>query len=137
MIRRLKQEEIPFIAENYKIIMKEQFEKVGEEPITKEKYKKILKENFENSFMFVLEEEGIKAFIWFFKEENEINLEEVFSINKRKGYGKKLMDFLIDYAKKEKIKMINIDVHFKNNEALNFFKKIGFTERTIELSLDI
>ena len=69
MIRRLKQEEIPFIAENYKIIMKEQFEKVGEEPITKEKYKKILKENFENSFMFVLEEEGIKAFIWFFKEE--------------------------------------------------------------------
>ncbi len=138
MIRKLNQEEIPLIAENYEIIMREQFEKVGEEPITKDKYEKILKENFGSSSMLILlEEKGIKAFMWFVKEEDEINLEEVFSIEREKGYGKQIMDFLINYAKKEKIKRINIDVHFKNNEALDFFKKIGFTERTIELSLDI
>ena len=88
--------------------------------------------------MFVFEEGGgIKAFIWFVKEEDEINLEELFSIKKGEGYGKKLMNFLIDYAKKEKIKKINGDIHFKNREALGFFKSLGFTERTIELSLDI
>lgn len=137
MIRKLNREEIPLIAKNYEIIMKEQFEKVGEEPITKDKYEKILKENFGSSSMLIFEENGIKAFMWFVKEEDEINLEEVFSIKRGKGYGKQIMAFLINYAKKEKIKRINIDVHFKNNEALNFFKKIGFTERTIELSLDI
>ena len=47
------------------------------------------------------------------------------------------MNFLIDHAKKEKVKRINLDVHFKNKDALNFFRKIGFTERTIELSLDL
>lgn len=137
MIRKLKQEEISFIAENYDKIMKEQFEKVGEEPITRDQYEKILKKNFESSSMFVLEEKGIKAFIWFIKERNEINLEEVFSIERGKGYGRKLMDFLIEYAKNKKIKKINIDVHFRNKDALNFFKNLGFTERTIELSLDI
>jgi len=137
MIRKLKQKEISFIAKNYEIAMKKQFEKIGESPITKECYEKILEKNFEDSLMFVFEEESIKAFIWFVKEEDEINLEEVFVIKKGKGYGKKLMNFLIDYAKKEKIKRINGDVHFKNREALGFFKSLGFTERTIELSLDV
>ncbi|MDI3543803.1 MAG: Acetyltransferase family [Candidatus Woesearchaeota archaeon] len=137
MIRKLKLSEIPFIAENYEKVMKKQFEKIWEDPITKKRYEEILEKNFEDSLMFVLEEEGIKAFIWFVREEDEINLEEVFSIKKGKGYGKKMMTFLIDYAKKEKIKRINADVHFKNREALGFFKSLGFSERTIELSLDI
>ena len=137
MIRKLKQEEISSIAKDYEEVMKKQFERVGEEPITKNKYEKILEENFEDSSMFVFDEKCIKAFIWFVKEENEINLEEVFSIERGKGYGKKLMNFLLDYAKREKIKRINIDVHFKNKDALKFFKTLGFTERTIELSLDI
>ena len=137
MIRRLKQEEISFIAKNYERIMKEQFEKVGEETITKDKYENVLKENFKDSSMFVLEEKEIKAFIWFVKEGDEINLEEIFSIEKRRGHGKRLINFLIDYAKNKKIKKINIDVHFRNNKALTFFKSFGFTERTIELSLDI
>ncbi len=137
MIRELTLGEIPFIAEHYEKIMKEQFRKVGEEPITKDKYEKILKKNFKNSSMFVFEENGIKAFIWFIKEENEINLEEIFSIEKNKGYGSRLMNFLIDYAKKKKIKRINGNVHFKNKEALHFFKSLGFTERTVELSFDI
>jgi GNAT superfamily N-acetyltransferase len=137
MIRRLKREEIPIIAEHYQKRMGREFKKVGEKPITKERYEKILRGNFENSFMFVFEDKGIKSFIWFVKEDNEINLEEIFSIEKGKEYGKKLMNFLLDFSKKEKTKKINIDVHFKNEEALNFFKKLGFTERTVELSLDI
>jgi len=137
MIRILKPKEISFIAENYEKLMKKQFEKIGEKPITKKEYKEILKKNFKNSFMFVLEEKGVKGFVWFIREKDEINLEEIFSIEKGRGYGKELMDFLINYAKENKIRRINLDVHFKNKEALRFFKKFGFTERTIELSLDI
>ena len=136
-IRKLRQEEIPFIARCYEEIMKEQFKKIEEEPITRDKYKIILKKNFRDSCMFVLEDNRIKSFIWFIKKNGEINIEELFSIEERRGYGKRLMNFLFDYSRKEKIKRINIDVHFKNKEALKFFKKFGFTERTIELSLDI
>jgi len=47
------------------------------------------------------------------------------------------MIFLLQKAKKLNVKKINLDVHFKNKKALKFFKKFGFTERTIELSKDL
>ena len=43
--------------------------------------------------MYVLDIEGIKGFIWYFKERIEYNLEEVFAVEKGKGYGKLLMNF--------------------------------------------
>lgn len=137
MIRKLKKEEISRIAKLYENIMSEKFLQIGEEPISKEKYEKILKKNYNKSFMFVLDEEGIKGFIWFIKKGEEINLEEIFTLEKKKGYGKKLLSFLIEKAKKSKIKRVNLDVHFKNKEAIEFFKKLGFTERTIEMSLEL
>lgn len=136
-IRKMRQEEISLIARHYEEIMKKQFKKIGEEPITEDRYKIILKKNFKDSCMFVLEDNGIKSFIWFIKKDGEINLEELFSIEKGRGYGNKLVRFLLDYSRKEKIKKINMDVHFKNKKALRFFKRFGFTERTIELSLEI
>lgn len=137
MIRKLKQEEIPIIAKYFEKNMKNNFKDVGEAPITQKRYINILKENFGKSFMFVLDDKGIGAFLWFVKKGDEINLEEIFSIEKRRGCGKQLMNFLLDYSKKKKIKKINGDVHFKNKDAINFFKEFGFTERTIELSLEV
>ena len=87
--------------------------------------------------MFVLDDNGIKGFVWFGKEGDEINVEEIFVIEKGKGYGKKLMSFIIEFARKNKTNKINLDVHFKNKKGISFFKKFGFTERTIELSLDL
>jgi len=137
MIRKLKKEEIKYVAENYENAMSINFKEIGEQPISKEKYEKILKKNFKNSFMYVIDDNGIKAFLWFIKDGDEINLEEIFSIEKTKGYGKKLMEFVFDFARKKGIKRINADIHSKNEMALRFIKKFGFTERTIELSFDI
>lgn len=137
MIRKLKKGEIKKIAEMYEKVMFKNFLQVGEKPISKERYQKILEENYDKSFMFVLEERGIKGFLWFIEKDKEINLEEIFTIKRNKGYGKKLLCFLIKKAKKENKKRINLDVHFKNKRAIEFFKKRGFTERTIELSLDL
>lgn len=137
MIRQLKKEEIKKIAEYYEKEMFKEFGKIGEKPISKEEYEKRLKKSFNKDFMFVLEDDQIKGFIWFSKHKDEINLEEIFTIEKSKGCGWELIRFLIDFAKKEKIKRINLDVHFKNQRAISFFKKFYFSERTIEMSLDL
>lgn len=46
MIRKLKKEEIGYIAKSYESAMAINFKKIGEKAITKEKYGKILKKNF-------------------------------------------------------------------------------------------
>jgi|GEM_PF-2164035 len=139
MIRKAKKKELGRIAEMYEKIMAREFLRVGERPITEEEYRKILEKNYgkKTSFMFVLDEKGIKGFLWFVKKGKEINLEEIFVLEKRKGHGRKLLEFLIKKAEENKIKRINLDVHFKNKKAINFFKKFNFRPRTIEMSLDL
>jgi len=137
MIRELKVGEIPFIAEHYARIMGPMFVAVGEDPISSARYVKILNEHFSSSKMFVFDDHGIKAFQWFMVEDDEMNLEELFSVEEGKGYGTKLFEFTIDYAKRHGIRMMNMDVHFMNDRALRFFKKFGFTELTIELSREL
>lgn len=137
MIRKLKKEEIEKIAEHYEREMAQQFKKVGEEPISKNEYAKRLKSSYNKDNMFVLDENGLKGFLWFAECDSEINLEEIFVLEKDKGYGRKLIDFILKFARENKIKKLNLDVHFNNKEAISFFKKFGFTERTIEMSLDL
>lgn len=125
------------IAELYYIQMSNQFRLVNEESISAQKYESILKKNFEKSEMYILFDVGIKGFLWYFKENDEYNLEEIFVLEKQKGYGKILMNFLIEEARRNKIRRINLDVHFKNKQAQNFFRRYNFSERTIEMSLDL
>lgn len=137
MIRKLKFEEIPVVARYYEKEMAQNFRDVGEEPISEKKYVQILKKNIKKSKMFVLDKNGIKGFAWFVKEDNEINIEELFVIEKGEGYGKQLINFILEFAKKNKIKKINLEVHVKNEKGMAFFKRFGFTKRTVELSLDL
>jgi len=136
MIRRVTLKDFKQIAKLYYAEMSKQFKDVGEAPITAKKYEQILAKN-QKAQMFVLDTNNIKGFIWFAKNKKEFNLEEIFVTEKGKGYGKQLMDFLLGEAKKHKIQKINLDVHFKNQAAQDFFKKLGFSERTIEMSLDL
>ena len=137
MIRKASLKDLKQIANLYYSEMSKQFKDVGEKPITIKEFEKRLKKHFKKSKMFVLDIEGINGFIWYFKEDKEFNLEEIFVIEKGKDYDKLLMDFVLKEAKKRKIQKLNLDVHFKNKTAQNFFKKFGFSERTIEISLDL
>ena len=137
MIRNLKKVEIAVVSEMYEKIMSPHFIAVGEEPISAVEYQKRVARRFGKDSMCVLDDGRIKGFLWFFKEDDEINIEELFVTEDGKGYGKELMNFILELAKKEKIKKINLDVHFKNNHAMEFFRKFGFSERTIEFSLDL
>jgi len=136
-IRAATKNDLKEIAELYEKIMQIQFKKVGEKIIDRKKYYSILLKNFNKSKMFVLEDENLVGFLWYLKEKDEISLEEIFVTKTKKGYGKILLNYLIKEAKKSKIKKINLDVHFKNKNAIEFFRKFGFSERTIEMSLEI
>lgn len=50
----------------------------------------------------------------------------VLSAHRRKGAGKKLMEFLVDLAKKEQLSRIDLNHWTKNDEAREFFGKTGF-----------
>jgi len=136
-IRKATKKDFKRIATIYEEEMFRQFKLIKEKPISAKKYVVILKNNLRKSKMFVLEDTKIKGFIWWLKENDEFNLEEIFITEKNRGYGKILMDFMKKQAKKEKIKKINLDVHFKNKKAQKFFEKMGFTKRTIEMSIDL
>src|SRR3989338_10823479 len=136
MIRKVYFKNLKQISDLYYSEMAKQFKEVGEEPVTSKEFERRLRKNFDKSKMFVLDiKGGVKGFIWYFKEGKEYNLEEIFVVDKGKGYGKLLINFLLEEAKKRKIQKINLDVHFKNKTAQDFFKKFGFSERTIEMSL--
>jgi len=136
-IRKTYKKDLKEISQLYNKIMSPIFLKVGEKPISSDKYFKILNKNLRNSFMFVLEGNGIKGFIWFTMKSKEYNLEEIFVLDKNMGYGKVLMNYLLKSAKKNKINKINLDVHQKNYQAINFFNKFRFTKRTIEMSREL
>ena len=56
---------------------------------------------------------------------------------RRKGVGKKLMDFLLELAKKEKLNRIDLNHWEKNEMAKAFFGKQGFAYYNSRMYLDI
>jgi L-amino acid N-acyltransferase YncA len=136
-IRKAEQKDLKEVSQLYEKEMSKQFKLIGEKPLKANEFEKRLKNNFKKSNMYILDIEGIKGFIWYFEESNEFNLEEIFVVMKEKGHGKLLINFLLQKAKKKKIKRINLDVHFKNKSAQEFFRKFKFSERTIEMSRDL
>ncbi len=135
-IRKAKKEDLKNISQLYEKEMSKQFKLIGEKPISAKEFERRLNNNFGKCYMHILNDDEIKGFIWYFKEGCEFNLEEIFVTEKGKGYGKILIKYLLQEAKKKKIKKINLDVHFKNMIAQKFFMKFGFSERTIEMSKD-
>jgi ribosomal-protein-alanine N-acetyltransferase len=48
-----------------------------------------------------------------------------------KGYGSKLLDYLIDSATKNDIKNITLEVRKDNENAIYLYKKKGFIEKAL------
>lgn len=96
------------------------------------------------SYFQILEEFKNKlSKIWILKRDNEIlgylifrKIKpeiEIFRIGikrkyQRKGAGTELMQKLIEFAKKENISKIFLEVKISNLSAYNFYKKLGFEE---------
>lgn len=56
---------------------------------------------------------------------------------RRKGVGKKLMEFLLDLAKKEKLNRVDLNHWQKNEEARGFFGSQGFAYYNARMYKDV
>lgn len=130
-IKKISKKEIDEIAKNYEQIMKKFFIQVKERPITAKEYALLLRKSYKKSFMIVLTSKKILGFAWITKKGKEWTLEEIFVVERGKGYGTKLMKYLLKEARKRKIKKIKLNVHKENKEAIKFFKKFGFVEKEL------
>jgi L-amino acid N-acyltransferase YncA len=139
MIRELKREEINEIALLYENSISRKFKQSGKKPVDLKNYEKVLRKGFQKKHMFVFIEDhqGINGFLWFDRKDRQLILEELMVTDKNKGYGKQLIQFMVDFAKKENIKKISLDVNLSDKGEIKFFEKFGFKEKAIEMSLDI
>ncbi|MBW3019767.1 GNAT family N-acetyltransferase [Candidatus Woesearchaeota archaeon] len=87
-------------------------------------------EYFEKGFVYVFELNSIPVgYVTFVKEDETFYVND-FQVRKefqQKGFGSEIMEFLEDFAKKNKGKEIKLLV-FKDNPALKFYLKHGFRE---------
>jgi len=61
----------------------------------------------------------------------EIDNIYVDTLNRRKGLGYKMINYLIEKGKKDNIKNITLEVNKNNNQAISLYKKVGFTQKAI------
>ncbi len=114
--------------------------------MTEESYIEMLQN--ENNKVFLLEAENKIIGIC---NVNIIKIEETHLINKRtilqignigilpdyqrNGYGQILIDYVKNYNYKDKIDNIQLMVWDFNEKAINFYKKLGFTNRSLVMEL--
>lgn len=54
---------------------------------------------------------------------------------RRKGIGKKILDYRIKWLKSRRIKFIVLRAYVKNKKAIKLFRKRGFKDYTVEMKL--
>ena len=63
-------------------------------------------------------------------DSTSIEIERIYLLKKQqgKGYGKNLIDFVLEIASNDNLYRIWLGVWSKNKKAIEFYKKMGFTE---------
>ena len=85
-------------------------------------------EPFKSKNCFILELSKPIGFAYFDISEKKLDIWSI-QIKKefsRRGFGTKLMKYIIDYARKEGIRKVILEAHKNNKSSVNFYKKIGF-----------
>lgn len=86
----------------------------------------------------VLEEEGeVIGFGSAYLKDNKGIIESVYIAKsfQRKGYGKKILESLIDWLKPKKLKYIETNVLIKNEPSIKLHKKAGFKPYILRMRL--
>lgn len=81
-------------------------------------------------FWLLIESEKILGFIefWIMYEESHIIDIAVHPEFRKKGYGQKLMEFMIEKSRELGAKKVFLEVRPSNQVAINLYKKCGFSE---------
>jgi ribosomal-protein-alanine N-acetyltransferase len=65
--------------------------------------------------------------MWQILDEGHITNVAVLESHRKKGYGEKLIRKLIEYAKKNELIFLTLEVRITNEAAINLYQKCGFT----------
>lgn len=80
-----------------------------------------------------IEEKGVYELIQYGEINNMLVIEEYRGI----GVGKKLIDNFKEYCKSQNIDNIKVVASFKNKDAINFYRKNGFEDFDLTLTMKI
>jgi len=137
-IRRLKYKEISEIIRLHKEAIVPLWRKL-KRPYNFKKIEKYIKINFNKEKLFVIDEGKIIACgsILFDKfssiKKASIGMILVAKKEQGKGYGKRMVEFLEDYARKRGVKELNLDVLIKNPSA-KFYRHLGYKDYKLIMS---
>lgn len=109
---------------------------------TDDELKESLLEELNKLELLVIEDTSIKGYIaYHIKDKHDkilwIDQLIIDENNRHQGYGKKLMDKVIEIAKEEKCKRVELDVWSFNNNAIDMYEHIGFNEQRVMLEMNV
>lgn len=84
--------------------------------------------SFRPNRCFIVENNKRIGFAYFKILRNKLEVQS-FQIKKqlqKKRYGQKLMNYVVNFAKEKKLKKVILETYKTNNNAINFYEKLGF-----------
>lgn len=88
--------------------------------------KDALKEELNHSYAYGwLLDEWAYVWIWELYENAEIVRIGVHPDKRKKGYGKQLMDYALNHARKQACQQISLEVRVSNQKAISLYEKCG------------
>ena len=134
-IKKISEDEIPILSELATSILREHFDPIigkAQNDYMLEKFQSIsaIKEQFKKGYLYhwVKYENKNIGFLGFFPVENKLYLSKFYLIKEYRGkkISKKMLEFLINYAKDRKLISIYLNVNKYNDLATNVYKHLGF-----------
>ena len=83
-------------------------------------------EDKNHKVVIIKDDEKIVGFIIYFLLSPDIDILFIATYPNNKGYGNKLLSYLFDYAKKNNVSSIKLDLHENNINAKEFYTNNGF-----------
>ena len=134
-IKKISEDEIPILSELATSILREHFDPIigkAQNDYMLEKFQSIsaIKEQFKKGYLYywVKYENKNIGFLGFFPVENKLYLSKFYLLKEYRGkkISKKMLEFLINYAKDRKLISIYLNVNKYNDLATNVYKHLGF-----------
>ena len=134
-IKKISEDEIPILSELATSILREHFDPIigkAQNDYMLEKFQSIssIKEQFQKGYLYywVKYENKDIGFLGFFPVENKLYLSKFYLLKEYRGkkISKKMLEFLINYAKDRKLISIYLNVNKYNDLATNVYKHLGF-----------
>lgn len=86
------------------------------------------------SYNFVLEENGViigYVGVWIMYEQSQITTVGIDPQYQRKGYGRILMEEMLNLATSQGCEVMSLEVRLSNHKAISLYKSLGFENQAI------